>query len=67
MPAKLGYLVNRLHVDLFAEDLDTATAEIEAMGGRWVEPGETRDLEGYQWRCMADPEGNEFDIVPSDS
>ena len=22
----------------------------------------TRDLEGFSWRCMADPEGNEFDI-----
>jgi hypothetical protein len=21
-----------------------------------------RELEGFQWRCMADPDGNEFDI-----
>jgi hypothetical protein len=21
-----------------------------------------RELEGFLWRCMADPEGNEFDI-----
>jgi hypothetical protein len=33
------------------------------MGGRWVEPGTTRELEGFVWRCMADPEGNEFDIA----
>jgi len=58
---------NRLHLDLVVEDLDTATAEIERLGGTWLEPGQTRVLEGFSWRCMADPEGNEFDIdtVPS--
>ena len=53
---------NRVHLDLVVEDLDAATAEIESLGGRWLEPGITRDLEGFQWRIMADPEGNEFDI-----
>jgi predicted enzyme related to lactoylglutathione lyase len=53
---------NRVHLDLVVEDLDAATAEIESLGGRWLEPGTTRDLEGFQWRIMADPEGNEFDI-----
>jgi predicted enzyme related to lactoylglutathione lyase len=53
---------NRVHLDLVVEDLDAATAEIESLGGRWLEPGTTRDLEGFQWRTMADPEGNEFDI-----
>jgi predicted enzyme related to lactoylglutathione lyase len=53
---------NRLHLDLVVEDLDTATTEIEAAGGRWLEPGSTRELEGFRWRVMADPEGNEFDI-----
>jgi predicted enzyme related to lactoylglutathione lyase len=59
---------NRVHLDLVVEDLDAATAEIEALGGRWLEPGMTRDLEGFQWRAMADPEGNEFDIdvLPAD-
>jgi drug/metabolite transporter (DMT)-like permease len=34
--------------------------------GRWLEPGTTRELEGFRWRCMADPEGNEFgiDVLP---
>jgi predicted enzyme related to lactoylglutathione lyase len=58
--AKLGK--NRVHLDLVVDDLDQATAEIENLGGRWLEPGNTRELEGFQWRCMADPEGNEFDI-----
>ena len=59
---------NRLHLDLIVGDLDHATAEVEALGGRWREPGRTRELEGFRWRCMADPEGNEFDIdvVPSE-
>jgi predicted enzyme related to lactoylglutathione lyase len=53
---------NRLHLDLIVDDLDAATAEIEALGGRWLEPGTVRELEGFQWRQMADPDGNEFDI-----
>lgn len=53
---------NRLHLDLIVEDLDRATAEIESIGGRWLEPATTRELEGFTWRVMADPEGNEFDI-----
>jgi predicted enzyme related to lactoylglutathione lyase len=53
---------NRLHLDLVVDDLDEATAEVEKLGGRWLEPGKTRELEGFRWRCMADPEGNEFDI-----
>jgi predicted enzyme related to lactoylglutathione lyase len=59
---------NRVHLDLVVEDLDAATAEIESLGGRRLEPGTTRDLEGFRWRIMADPEGNEFDIdvLPAD-
>jgi len=53
---------NRLHLDLVVSDLDEATGEVERLGGRWLEPGLTRELEGFSWRCMADPEGNEFDI-----
>jgi predicted enzyme related to lactoylglutathione lyase len=56
---------NRLHVDLAVEDLDGAFARIVASGGSAVSdilemPG------GYRWRVMADPEGNEFCIVPRD-
>ena len=53
---------NRLHLDLIVGDLDQATAEVETLGGQWLEPGNTRELEGFRWRCMADPEGNEFDV-----
>jgi predicted enzyme related to lactoylglutathione lyase len=54
---------NRLHMDLAVTDLDAATAEVESLGGKWLEPGTTRDLGSYHWRVMADPEGNEFDIA----
>lgn len=37
---------NRLHLDLVVDDLDEATAEVEKLGGRWLEPGTTRELEG---------------------
>jgi len=53
---------NRLQFDLDVDDLDAATAEVEALGGRWLEPGTTRELEGFAWRCMADRDGNEFDL-----
>ena len=60
---------NRLHLDLIVDDLDKVTTEVEELGGRWLEPGNSRELEGFRWRCMADPEGNEFDIdvLPVDS
>ena len=58
--SKLGK--NRLHLDLIVDDLVAATAEVEGLGGRWLEPGTVRELEGFQWRQMADPDGNEFDI-----
>ena len=51
---------NRAHFDIVVDDLDGATAEVERLGGRWLEPGRTHELEGFSWRCMADPEGNEF-------
>jgi predicted enzyme related to lactoylglutathione lyase len=29
---------NRVHLDLVVDDLEAATAHIEALGGRWLEP-----------------------------
>ena len=51
---------NRAHFDVVVDDLDDATTRVEELGGRWIEPGKTHELEGFSWRCMADPEGNEF-------
>ena len=62
--AKAGKV--RIHLDLDVASLSQATAEIERLGGRWTEPGLTREIEGFSWRTMADPEGHEFDIASSD-
>jgi predicted enzyme related to lactoylglutathione lyase len=53
---------NRLHLDVLVDDLDDAMARVEALGGRWAEPGNTHEVRDIRWRCMADPEGNEFCI-----
>jgi predicted enzyme related to lactoylglutathione lyase len=53
---------NRMHLDVHVDDLDEGTARVEALGGLWIEPGNTRDIDGFLWRVMADPEGNEFCI-----
>jgi len=59
---------NRLHLDLQVEDIEAACARIEALGGR---RRDDHDFQGYHdegapgfdWRRMADPEGNEFCLV----
>ncbi len=56
---------NRLHIDLAVEDLDDAFAKNVAIGGSAVS-GILEMPDGYRWRVMADPEGNEFCIVPRD-
>jgi predicted enzyme related to lactoylglutathione lyase len=56
---------NRLHLDLMVEDLDGAFSKIVAIGGSAVS-GILEMPGGYRWRVVADPEGNEFCIVPRD-
>jgi predicted enzyme related to lactoylglutathione lyase len=56
---KLGK--NRVHIDVYVDDLDVATARIEELGGRWTD--NTTVVDGtWVTRIMADPEGNEFCI-----
>lgn len=52
---------NRVHLDTAVPDLDEAVARIESLGGSFVEDHE---VSGFQWKVMADPEGNEFCIAP---
>jgi predicted enzyme related to lactoylglutathione lyase len=53
---------SRMHLDVSVTDLDAATARVLELGGSW--PGEVqRQLDGFSWRTLADPEGNEFDIA----
>lgn len=51
---------NRIHLDLVVGHLESAIARTVALGGRALDQHE-RD--GYRWRIMADPEGNQFCLV----
>ena len=53
---------NRLHFDIRVDDIEQATAQIEALGGQRL-PLEDFHEYGFRWRVMADPEGNEFCLV----
>jgi predicted enzyme related to lactoylglutathione lyase len=51
---------NRVHVDLSVDDLDVASAAVEALGGTVQHDASEA---GVQVRVMTDPEGNEFCLV----
>jgi hypothetical protein len=57
---------NRLHLDLYPEDLDDASSQIETLGGTRVSVEDVREF-GYRWRVMADPAGNEFCLIVRDT
>ncbi len=54
---------NRLHLDVAVEDLDAASARVEAMGATRADDKERWSEFGYAWRVMLDPEQNEFCLV----
>jgi hypothetical protein len=51
---------NRFHADFMAADLDGEVQRILTLGATHL-----ADIEegGYRWATLADPEGNEFDVV----
>ncbi|OBK86855.1 VOC family protein [Mycolicibacter sinensis] len=51
---------NRVHLDLVAADLAAAVERALELGAARL--GDHADG-GYRWNTLADPEGNEFDIV----
>ena len=53
---------NRLHMDVDVHDVPAAVERVLELGGSIV--SEEREMDGYRWRVMADPEGNEFCLVP---
>jgi predicted enzyme related to lactoylglutathione lyase len=55
-----GAPAGRLHLDTGVDDLDAAVAEVERLGGSFVEDHE---IMGFAWKIMADPEGNRFCIA----
>lgn len=50
---------NRLHLDLRPEDQAAEVARLEALGAHRVSVGQV----DVSWVVMADPEGNEFDVL----
>jgi hypothetical protein len=55
---------NRLHIDLRPEDRDAEVERLVNMGARHVDVGQGDDA---TWMVLADPEGNEFCVLPSRS
>ncbi len=53
---------NRVHLDVAVQDVDAAASRITELGGRRL-PHEDYHEDGYSWRIMADPEGNEFCLI----
>ena len=53
---------NRVHPDVHVEDLEAVTTWVEEHGGERVADHE---IDGFHWRVMRDPEGNEFCVVPN--
>jgi predicted enzyme related to lactoylglutathione lyase len=56
---------NRLHFDVAVRDVDAAQARVEELGGTQI-PHDDYHEDGYSWRLMADPEGNEFCLIYGD-
>ncbi len=53
---------NRLHFDIAVDEVESATSRIEVLGGSRLH-GRDFVEDGYSWRVMADPEGNEFCLI----
>jgi Glyoxalase-like domain len=52
---------NRLHLDLRPVDQAAEVARLEAHGARRIDVGQG----DVTWVVMADPDGNEFDVLPA--
>jgi predicted enzyme related to lactoylglutathione lyase len=51
---------NRVHMDMQVDDMAATAAWIEELGGSHLEDHE---VNGFEWKVMTDPEGNEFCIA----
>lgn len=51
---------NRLHLDLRPADQDREVARLQELGARRIDVGQGADS---SWVVMADPDGNEFDVL----
>lgn len=51
---------NRVHLDLMATDLAAEVERVLALGATHIAD---REEDGARWATLADPEGNEFDLL----
>ncbi len=51
---------NRLHLDLVSEDPAAFATRVKELGGSKVEE---REMSGFHWTVLADPEGNVFCVT----
>jgi catechol 2,3-dioxygenase-like lactoylglutathione lyase family enzyme len=51
---------NRMHADLTTSDLDAELTRLKGLGATHLAD---HDEDGTRWATLADPEGNEFDVV----
>ena len=54
---------NRLHLDLRPDDQAAEVARLEALGAVRVDVGQSRAGDRVTWVVLADPDGNEFDVL----
>lgn len=53
---------NRMHVDLWVDDVDAESARLEGLGAQRLRD-EPFNEHGLRWIQLADPEGNEFCVA----
>ncbi len=54
---------NRIHLDLVTDAVTTAIARWQELGAELVA---THELGGVGWTVLADPQGNQFCVAPTE-
>lgn len=54
---------NRMHADLVVEELEAEVQRLIGLGAQ--QKAEVKES-GYHWYTLADPQGNEFDVIAPD-
>lgn len=53
---------SQVHIDVAVDDLDTVQNLVLSLGGTHIKT--TKLKNGFEWRVLADPQGNHFCIFP---
>ena len=57
---------NRVHLDLFGNDIEAEARRMESLGARRLSKEPVLGPTGDRWIVMADPDGNEFCVCQGD-